>query len=101
MLFNSRISPFSPGFLALFAANIVLLMGEVRMGIAIYFLIKVDASYEFYPVQIGIMEDIVIICFIHNSFVLPRFSGIIGCKYFRTDGESIYGCGSIFFDKSG
>jgi len=99
MLFNSRISPFSPGFLALFAANIVLLMGEVRMGIAIYFLIKVDASYEFYPVQIRIMEDIVIICFIHNSLVLPRFSGIIGANIVVLMGKVSMGVEAYFLIK--
>jgi len=46
---SSRICSFSSGYLALLAANNLLLMREVSMGVEIDFSINLDANSNFYP----------------------------------------------------
>jgi hypothetical protein len=88
--------------LALLAANIVVLVGEVFKGVEIYLSVKVDANTDFYPACIGISQgNCCRCCLIHNLLVLLVLFGFIGCKCCSIDGECICQCGNIFFGTSG
>jgi len=78
VLFTIR--SFSPGFLALLAANIFVLMGKVSMGVEVYFLIKVDDNAPFYPAQTGISGGIVVKCFIQNVLVLLGYLALLAAN---------------------